>query len=91
MDRYVGKHLVDMLTDSLHLITTWLAHLGEHWSAEGMLRIQTLPGPTLRIRSQLPFFKIYFFKFMLKSQTTKLYSWPSSYCDLQNLNLPCIS
>ena len=49
MDRYVGKHSLDTLTDSSHLITTWLAHLGEHWSAEGRLRIQTLPGPTLRV------------------------------------------
>ena len=49
MDQYVGKHSVDMSTDSAHLITTWLAHLGEHWSAEGRSQIQTLPGPTLGV------------------------------------------
>ena len=31
------------------LITTWLGHLGEHWSAEGRSWIQTLAGPTLRV------------------------------------------
>ena len=41
MDRYVGKHSVDMSTDSSHLITTWLAHMGEHSSAEGRLRTNT--------------------------------------------------
>ena len=48
MDRYVGQHSVDMLTDNSQLITTLLAQLGEHQSAEAKLRIQTLAGPTLR-------------------------------------------
>ena len=49
MDRYVGQHSVDMLTDNLHLITTWLAQWGEHQSAEARLRIQTFAGPTLSV------------------------------------------
>ena len=49
MDWYVSQHSVDMSTDSSYLMTIWLTHLGEHWSAEGRSRIQTLAGPTLRV------------------------------------------